>query len=237
VRIKVLLAAFLFLVSGTFLLALEETRELDLSASGIGSLEIKCGAGFLKVEGKESRGDISAEAEIILKGRNDEKAQDYIDEYLRLTLEKKGDTAVLHCYFDSRFSSSSWRSKVINLTVYMPARLNLVINDSSGDMRIWGADGTLEIEDGSGSIEVEDQGGDVQIDDGSGGIEVTSVKGSIFIKDGSGSIQIEDITGNVKIDDGSGSITVRDVGGDFILLDDGSGGLSVSNVRGQVKKR
>ena len=46
-KIKVILAAVLFLASCTFLLSLEETRELDLSGSGIDSLEIKCGAGFL----------------------------------------------------------------------------------------------------------------------------------------------------------------------------------------------
>lgn len=236
-KLRIVLTIGLLLFLGTLSEAHEETKKLGMSAAGIQLFEIDCGSGFLKVQGDDSRQDIAVEAEIILKGKSEKKAREYMEKYLYLELEKKGDRAVLRSGFDTRFGPSSWQSRVINLTVLIPARLSLVIEDSSGEMQIRDVQGDLEIDDGSGNIKVDNQGGDVRIDDGSGGIEVNSVRGSVFIKDGSGPIRVGEINGNVKIDDGSGSITVRDVGGDFILLDDGSGGLSVSHVRGEVKKR
>jgi len=231
------LALGLFVISGSFLFSHEETRNLNLSAAGIETLKIDCGAGFLKVQGEESRQVIEVKAEILLKSKNEKKAQDYLGKYLRLELEKKGNQAVLVSNFKSKFGSIPWENKVINLTVFVPADLELVIADSSGTIHIWGTEGSLEIDDGSGEIKLENIGNAVRIEDGSGGIEVRSVKGDVYIKDGSGSIRVENVTGDVKIDDGSGSITVREVDGDFTLVDDGSGGLNVSGVRGQVKKR
>jgi len=236
-KIKVYLVIGLFMFSGSLLYSHERTQNLNLSASGIETLKIDCGAGDLKVQGDDSVQNIEVIAEIVLKGRSEKDAQEYIDKYLRLTLDKNGNRAELTSHFKSKFGMSSWKTKQINLTVVIPADLKLKINDSSGEMRIWDVDGQLEIADGSGSIELEKIGGDVEIDDGSGSIVVRSVRGNVFIEDGSGSISVENVTGNVKIDDGSGSIKVLDVGGDFVLLDDGSGGLSVSGVSGQIKKR
>lgn len=236
-KIKVALALGLFLLSGSFLFSHEETRNLSLSSAGIKTLKIDCGAGFLRVQGEDDRRDIEVKAEILLEGRNEKDAQAYMDKYLRLALEKKGDSAVLISNFSSRFGSNPWKTKEINLTIFMPAELELVIDDGSGTLHIWDTKGSLEINDGSGEIKLENIGAEVQIDDGSGGIDVRSIKGNVVIKDGSGSIVVENVTGSVEIDDGSGSITVREVDGDFILVDDGSGGLTVSGVRGQVKKR
>ncbi len=214
----------------------ETKRNLSLSAEGIQKLEIDCGAGFCYVTGDDSLRSIEVEAEIIVDGKREREAEEYIKDNVKLELRKQGSRAVLTSQFDNRFRAINFRSRVINLTVKVPRNMDVSIDDGSGELRIEQIAGRIQVDDGSGEIVIRDIQGDVSIDDGSGTIEISDVVGNLYIDDGSGTIEVNNIDKDVEVSDGSGSIYIDGVGGDVIIKDDGSGSLHIQNVKGRVKK-
>lgn len=222
-------------------------REFTMSAAGVTLLNIDAGAGELHVEGRDGLD------EIIIVGRVCASDEGYLDD-LRLSVEESanGEVTLVTHYPEQRDRSGRNATARIDLTVLMPRGLNVDIEDSSGEMdvfgtgdlkiddssgsiRVAGVDGSLIIDDSSGSLDVQDIAGDVSIEDGSGGISIRDIRGSLRLRDGSGGIDIAAVDQDVIIEsDGSGGIEVRDVGGDFIVERDGSGGIRHSGVRGLV---
>jgi len=215
--IKITFASVLLYVA--FAAIAEETQEkqLTLSSADVSALNIDAGAGKLQVEGKEGATQISVEA-IIGSG-------DVSDVEYTLTLEKRGNTAILISNIDSRWYSNAY----INLFVTMPSNMALDITDTSGSMQVKNIQQSLNINDGSGSMDIDNIGGDVDIEDGSGKITLANIDGDVTIKDGSGSVSIEQVRGHVSVDDGSGSIRV-DTAKSFKLIDDGSGSVTLANI-------
>ncbi len=244
----------MLLLAAPFLFGLEKKEHLSLDAQGIKHLEIDAGAGFLKVVGINDLTNIEVEAEIIVRGMREAKAEKFIKDKLELRLERFDHRARLVGKFKSHFSLFNWGEKLCNLTVRVPKTIDLSIDDGSGSISLNQIEGKLKIDDGSGSIKIEDINGDLEIDDGSGGIEAAAIKGSVFIDDGSGEIRLQNIEGDVRIDDGSGDINVDNINGnvtlsdnsgsiwvdtvskDVIIQDDGSGDVKISNVKGRVIK-
>jgi hypothetical protein len=213
----------------------QEVKTLTLPAEGIAKLEINCGAGFLKVQGVEGLKAIEVKAEIVARGVDEKDMAKFIRDHVRLTLEEKGNRAVLtsevedHSFFFSREAR-------IDLTVNVPSKMDLAVDDGSGAMDIKDIFGNVSVEDGSGGILIQNVQGNLDIDDGSGEIEVTSVTGDVVIDDGSGSVTVKEVGGSVTVDDGSGEIDIDGVGKDLILKETGSGGLHFQNVKGRVVK-
>lgn len=231
----IVMAMFTASLAGAAWNGYEEQRDLNLGASGIASVDIEAGAGSLEITGVSGADEIAVMATIKVPDRNADKAREFIESHLVLTLEKQGDTAVLKAYFEHRL----WNfgdTPSVQLVVHMPDNLNLVVDDGSGSMQISTVSGNVAVEDGSGSITMTNVGGEIEIDDGSGSISVEGVGGDISIDDGSGGIKVRGVAGSVIIDDGSGSINVSDVEKDLIIVDDGSGGLNFSDIRGRVEK-
>ena len=209
-----------------------EDRELTLAAGGLTGLEINAGAGPLEVRGKSGADSITVDATVMVDGAEGDKAREYIEKNMKLTLERNGDTAELVADFKD---GMGWNSKsgAIALDITVPPGLALVVDDGSGSMLIENTGADVRIDDGSGSLAIRDVA-NVVVDDGSGSIEISDATGNVEITDGSGSITVRRVTGNVSVEDGSGSIKVRDVEGDFRVVDDGSGSVNYSDVLGQV---
>lgn len=249
-KTKISLCA-LFLILAPFLMAHEEFKDLTLDAAGINNLDINCGAGFCKVYGQKGLSEIKVEAQIIIKGLNQEKAQKYINEEVVLSLNKRGSTAYLVSNFRPHSHFFSFRERAINITVSIPYEMNLEVddgsgsllieniqgrlklNDGSGEMQVRKINGDVKITDGSGDMKIFDIQGNLEIDDGSGNIEVTGIQGDLMVKDGSGNFKAVDIEGLVDIDDGSGNIRIKDALGD-VRVDDGSGSIVINGVEKDV---
>ncbi|MGD9487530.1 MAG: hypothetical protein AB7W47_05875 [Calditrichaceae bacterium] len=236
------------------------TRKLSLTANGLESLAIYCGAGFLKVQGDKDLKEIQVNAEIVSMNGDGKEIKQYLEKYLKLELVKEGRQAVLRSEINS--DGHSFFSTIldknpdiqVNLTVKTPASLRLYvddgsgyieindmnsdveIDDGSGDLTVRGVGGNLLIDDGSGDLEIDDVSGNADIDDGSGHVKIKNVRGNVTLDDGSGNMYISQIGGNVRIDDGSGSVIIDDVGKDVIIDDSGSGGLDITNVAGRVQR-
>lgn len=231
---RTIVLAALIAACASSLAAFETTKSLTLSAQGLRRLEIEAGAGSLTVTGREGLAAIEVKAEIVARHVRDEDMDDYVKDRVELTLEKRGDSAVLVSRVRERFQLFRFDDNtVVNLTVSVPKNLPLEIDDGSGSIAVEDT-AAVRIEDGSGSIRIDRIAGEVEIDDGSGGIEIDEVSGDVTVDDGSGEIRIRRIGGTVTVDDGSGPIDIAGVEKDVRLIETGSGGVDVSDVKGRV---
>jgi DUF4097 and DUF4098 domain-containing protein YvlB len=221
-------------LAGT-LSAFETTKTLTLAAQDIRRLDIRAGAGSLTVTGREGLAAIEVKAEVVASHVRDKDMEEFLSDRVELTLEKRGDSAVLvgRIRHEDRLFNFGDDAR-IDLTVAVPKTMALDIEDGSGSLVVEDLTAALRIEDGSGSIRVVRVAGKVRIVDGSGEVVVERVEGDLEIDDGSGGVEVSDVTGNVTIDDGSGEILVRRVGG-TVTVDDGSGGIDIEDVGGDVR--
>jgi hypothetical protein len=231
---KTVIFAAIFL-AGSLAFSAQEVKTLGLAAQGIDKLGIDCGAGFLKVRGVEALNSIEVKAEIYVGGIADKKMKEFLEDHVKLTLEKKGSSALLVSRVDNR-PFSFFREARIDLTVNVPKKMDMRIDDGSGSIDVEGIIGHLTIDDGSGGIRVENIQGDLEIDDGSGEIEIRDVAGNVTIHDGSGGIDVVKIGGSLTVSDGSGGIDIDRVEKDLILKETGSGGVHYRNIKGRVIK-
>lgn len=247
----------LFLAALAAVSAAQSRETLTLAASGCQSLQIDCGAGYLKVQGDDKLEQIEVNAVLDVRGIAESELPEFKKEYVTLKLEKIGAKAVLTARIESGFSLATFfggRDARINLEIRMPRRLALAVEDGSGDIEIRDTDGGLDLEDGSGSIRlthikgtviIDDGSGDmvlaglggrIEIDDGSGDIELKDAGGDVDVEDGSGEIVIANVSGSLTIDDGSGDIVIDGVGKDLTIEEAGSGDVEIRNAKGKVRK-
>ena len=221
----------LFLPVLAFAGSIENTEHLELPIKGIESIHIICGPGFLDVFGVEGSDRIKVKADIRISGITPQMLQDFFDDHVTLSLEKRLGKAVLQSEFKNKIRMKA--DAKIDLTVEVPKSLEVMIDDGSGSIFVTGLAENLKIEDGSGSIVIRMTEGPVSISDGSGKIELTDITGNIDVKDGSGKINIGRIKGNVRIVDGTGPMTIRDIDGNLTVTD-GSGSIEITDVTQNV---
>jgi DUF4097 and DUF4098 domain-containing protein YvlB len=232
---KTLMAVALGAVLAGPLAAFETTKTLDLTAQGIKRLDIDAGAGSLTVTGREGLAAIEIRAEVVARNVREEDMERFIRDRIELTLEKRGEVAVLVSRARDEKRLFHFDGNVhIDLTVSVPKAMAVSIDDGSGSIIVEGLSAALRLEDGSGSIRIDRIAGDVEINDGSGEIEVLDVTGNVTIDDGSGEITIRRVGGTVTIDDGSGRIDIEGVEKDVRLISAGSGSVDVSEVKGRL---
>ena len=205
-----------------------EARNLDLAASGIRTLEVRARAGELTIRGASGesisvRGDACAGS-----------AADLAE--IRLVQSRRGDVLTLAVEMPE---SSSWSDedapRMLDLALSVPARLALVVADSSGDAEVRGV-ASLSFVDSSGELEIEAIAGQVDVTDSSGEIEVRDVGALRIGADSSGDIVARNVRGPVEIEvDSSGEITLEDVQGDAIVEQDSSGEITFERIRGSAR--
>jgi hypothetical protein len=206
-------------------------RELSIETNRANEIFIDVGSGSLNV----SSGNVD---QVTVKAKVYSKNYDSIDELtqvfedkMEFSLEPKGSTIILKAMNRQSFFGNNNTNIAIDLDVVIPIKMNVEIDDGSGDMWVSDIGGTLKIDDGSGSTVIDNVSGKVFIDDGSGNLTINNAQNSVTIDDGSGKIIMNNIQGNVSIDDGSGEVNITQVAGD-VKVDDSSGSINVTELAG-----
>jgi hypothetical protein len=221
-------------------------RQARLDAAGAESLRVLARAGFLKIEGQADLTALEASGTACA-------SRDGILDRVRLRAERRGS----ELYVEADMPDGEWfwtGEPRLDLTLRVPARLRVEVEDGSGALEIRGV-ASLRLDDGSGEALIEDVDRDVSVVDGSGALRVVKVGGALRVRDGSGEIELRDVGGPVTIEedgsggidiqdvrqgvtvrsDGSGGIDVRRVAGDLVVEDDGSGGVRYADIGGSVR--
>ncbi|MDW7692893.1 carboxypeptidase-like regulatory domain-containing protein [Flammeovirgaceae bacterium SG7u.111] len=220
---------------------------LDLPIDSLEELDIQCGAGKMEML-QHDKDMITIEADIITTSIGEKVNKEFVDRFLNLFIEEQGNTAYLKSYFTlmnekdkpalTKFLSTP--GSKINLKVYVPANLDISINDGSGDVFLKNLSNNIRMDDGSGDISVENLIGNLSIRDHSGMIEVKHVVGNVKIKDDSGDVLVSDLNGSLEIKDGSGNIGIEEVvsangTADNVQVYDRSGHIELNKMNSDVK--
>jgi hypothetical protein len=200
VRMKkmVVVAALGAALAGT-LSAFETTKTMTLTVQDIRRLDIRAGAGSLTVTGREGLTAIEVKAEVVAPHVRDKDMEGYLEDSVELTLEKRGDIAVLVSRVRSQGGFFHFGDNTrVDLTVAVPRSLALDIDDGSGGLDISDVTGDVSIDDGSGEIRIRRVGGTVTVDDGSGGIDIRDVGKDVrLISTGGGGVDVSGVKGRV----------------------------------------
>jgi len=208
-----------------------QTKQMALPAGDIYELRVNCGAGSLYIINTEWQDTIRVIAEIEVDNVTQSDGQGFAEKNAVLSLDRKGNRAILNSDLKRTFRPPV--DARINLTIEVPRKIDVHIDDASGPIHIQHFSGHLDIKDGSGLITVENVVGSVKVADGSGKIIMEDIRGDVEIKDGSGSIEVSKIKGDVRVTDGSGIISIQYVDGNVTATDD-SGPIDINDITGNV---
>ncbi|WP_251357943.1 DUF4097 domain-containing protein [Kangiella sp. TOML190] len=234
------------LTLSTALWSLDTQRQLSLDVNGLDEFIVDVGAGSLSIEGKPGATQIAVEARITIDGVDKDEAEQWMQDYMDLSLKQVKGKALLCATFSYNKRSdcstakklgSSWfgwnDERKIDLVVTMPQHLSLEVDDGSGSMQLSNLKADVFIDDGSGDIEINNIAGHLQVDDGSGNLEITNIRGNLEVDDGSGNLSITDVEGDLYVEDGSGKLIIDQVTGEA-EIEDGSGDIKITNVAKKV---
>ncbi len=209
-------------------------KQLSIQGNSAKEIFIDVGAGNLNVSSGDIE-DVTVNARVYSKKYDSiQDLSDAFENKMIFSLEGKGSRIVLKAMHKKTFFGNNNSEIFIDLDIVVPRKMNVEIDDGSGDMWVRDIGGTLEIDDGSGSTFIDNIGGKIFIDDGSGNLTINNVRGSVIIDDGSGKITMNNIDGDITIDDGSGGVTIVQVTGD-VRVDDSSGSINVEEMAGHFK--
>jgi hypothetical protein len=223
-----LLSALAFLAAHADECKFTAGRSGKVSVAGATRVEIRAGAGDLKVMGKRGAGEVSA------TGRACASAQELLDQ-VQLKITREGDVIHVDVQMpDLSVVKLSNAYATLDLTVDLPDNLPLVAIDSSGDAKFQRL-ASADISDTSGDLTIEDVAGDLKVRDSSGDLEVERVAGNLQLEDSSGDIEVEGVQGNVIVNaDSSGSMTLHHIGKGVHIVQDSSGDIDIVDVKGNV---
>lgn len=199
-------------------LIVEET----LPAVGIDELDLLQGRGPTTIQPSD---DGQLLLRVTLLGPKGSDRDEDMKDRLLATLEVQGATAIA----DSRLDGNG-HAYGLKTELFLPAGLDVVVDDDSGDLSITGM-GRVAVDDDSGDVTIEQSTGSVVVDDDSGELTISEVAGDVFVTDDSGDLIVRAVTGDVSIEDDSGDIVVESVGGD-VAIDDDSGDMTLSDIAG-----
>jgi len=201
--------------------------------AGIERIRIEAGAGSLQISGESdavqvmARGRACSESEELLAATDIEIRREgtllIVTTVLPEPVEARG-------MFTSRTAYAT-----LDLTVDVPDRIDLEVEDSSGDLEIESV-GSLDLADSSGDIRIRTVDGNLALTDSSGNIDVRGVRGDVTLTDSSGDVDLEEVAGDVTVPvDSSGDLEIRDVEGSVWIETDTSGDIDIADVRDDVR--
>jgi hypothetical protein len=116
-------------------------------------------------------------------------------------------------------------ANIVDFHVTVPRGMGLKLDGQYADLRIEGADGT---------VEAETVQGDVYIVGGRGNIKAGSVTGSIYVEGADGVIEIESAAADIHVVDSSGEIYAESAGGSIIMENVSPRAVDVGSTGGRV---
>ncbi len=143
----------------------------------------------------------------------------------RSDLDIEPDDRYVDTVDDGRVVEARARSK--NLTIRVPAGMNVSVGTISGDVHIEGTLGSIKISNVSGKIEIDRTTSDADIRSISGSIAVSQCGGRCYANTKSGRIELGHVAGAVNAHTMSGGIEVGTAGADDVNVKTISGRVSV----------
>jgi hypothetical protein len=204
-------------------------RTANVASDGVKKVVVTARAGDLVVRGDQGRNTIQA------GGRACASSQELLAG-IRIESRRDGDTVHVEAIMPEQpdIAIGFVRQAYLDLTVLVPRSVTLVVEDSSGDLRVSDVQGAT-VKDSSGDQDLRDIAGAVEVADSSGDVNVSDVGGTLRVKDSSGDVDVRNVTGDVVVTaDSSGDLDIRSVAGSVHVIEDDSGDIEVAEVQRDV---
>lgn len=209
---RILLASTLLAASVPAAFAAEGTFERTLTFSGVPSLTVETGSGYVHVfPGQDGQVHVIGRVHsqpAWFGGDPEARVREIV---AQPPIVQSGNIITIgHTHADSE----ALHNISIDYEITAPAQTTLKANSGSGSLEIGGILGTVAAHSGSGSIHVDNVGGNSTFGTGSGSIHAEHVHGAATADTGSGRIELSVTSpGDVQVRTGSGSIQLSGIDG------------------------
>jgi hypothetical protein len=120
------------------------------------------------------------------------------------------------------------------LTIRIPARHNLKVENAYGNILIGGVEGDLHVANRSGKVRLDRCGGELELRNSYDLVEIPGFKGPVNIKNPSGEVEVRDAEGDVHVENSYAPVRFDTIGGS-LTISSKSGKVTGSNVKGDCE--
>lgn len=208
---------------------IERVIEKSFAVSPGGQLTVETEGGNVFVQtGDDSAVKVVARQTI---RANSEREADDLLERLKLTIEQNGNDVAAR----AKYERKSWgRNPVsVDFTVTVPARYNVTLGTSGGDVRVADLEGKVRARTSGGNITVGKIAGSVDAHTSGGNVSLVEGSDRVSLRTSGGNIRVDRSVGETILDTSGGDIEVKSVEG--TLHADTSGGNVTAGIEGALK--
>jgi hypothetical protein len=208
---------------------IERVIEKSFAVSSGGQLTVETEGGNVSVQtGGDSAVKVVARQTI---RASSEREADELLERLKLTIEQNGNDVTARAKYDRK----GWgRNPVtVDFTVTVPARYNVTLGTSGGDVRVADLEGKVRARTSGGNITLGKIGGTVDANTSGGNVSLVEGSGRVSLETSGGNIRVERSVGETILDTSGGDIEVKSVEG--TLHAETSGGNVTAGIEGALK--
>jgi hypothetical protein len=201
------------------------TVEKNFTVQPGGNLKVRTSGGEIKVlTGPGDTVKVTATERIHAdsEARADELLQD-----LELTIEQSGNdiTAIAKYERSGGWHFGNWPPVNVSFTVVVPAKFNVDLGTSGGDIALQSINGRAHL---------RTSGGNLKIDRVEGEVDGSTSGGDIVLNEGTANVRLSTSGGNIHVDRAGGEADLSTSGGD-IVINSVQGRLTASTSGGNVK--
>lgn len=186
-----------------------------------GELEIVAAAG----------GELKVGVRKVVYEDSSERARE-IAEQIKVWIEKSSGRVALKTNRDE-LKGRNYDFKV-DLTLHVPARINVKSSNKFGGTKVSGLEGEQEIEAVSGPIEVSDLKGNLVVRNTHGATTVADVTGNVTIAARHGRVRVERVGGDLSVQNYYAPIEVSEVSG-LVSLKNNYSAVRASSLKGRAE--
>lgn len=160
-----------------------------------------------------------------------EREADEVLKKLNLTIEQSGNDVAAR----AKYERVKWgRNPVsVDFTVTVPARYDVEVRTSGGDVEVGDLDGKVRVRTSGGDVELGKMSGPVDAHTSGGNVSLVEGRGKVSLGTSGGNVRVERSVGETDLDTSGGDIEVKSVEG--VLRAKTSGGNVTAGIVGLLK--
>lgn len=122
------------------------------------------------------------------------------------------------------------RRRSVEVSVRLPAWVDVEVNGRSLDMTVEGVDGRVDVDNVSGDVWIEDAGGPVSVRTIEGEVDVSRARAGVTVSSQSDDVRIRDARGPIDAHSGDGDVELMEIRSSSVRAETQDGDIDFSGV-------
>lgn len=225
-----LAAGLLALVPITAHAKIERVVEKTFTVQPGELLRVETQGGNIRVDSTETN-QVRVVAKQRIKASSDAEADELLED-LTLTIEQDGQGVLAKAKYERRV----WGSQPVSVdfTVTVPARYNVAVKTSGGDVKVGDLDGKVDARTSGGNVSLGKITGEVDAHTSGGNVSLVEGTGQVTLGTSGGNVRVDRAIGETHLETSGGDIEVKSVEGRVNAST--SGGNVSANIHGSLKQ-